>query len=253
MRWFCLLSVFLLACDEDKLVLPPASHAGVDRDDDPDKRLTVELTKYGELRFRGKPITLHEFWKALVKEVQAYKEAEMRKKDYLKNGEWSSLYLLMRADRDATWQHVSWLLATCRRARIFVTQFAVKNKRNETAKILCPMNTRPPFESEDLIIPVRITRKGGKPHYRIRTGTAGDFRALKESLRKEVAEARKLADFKVVAHVYVDGNMLLKHVTEALDVIKQVGLKKINFMKLKTPALDIAKLPRLPLPKAPAK
>ena len=29
-RWFCLLSVLLLACDEDKLVLPPASHAGVE-------------------------------------------------------------------------------------------------------------------------------------------------------------------------------------------------------------------------------
>jgi len=111
--------------------LPVASMAQEDKDDDPDDRVIVTLTRDGRIYVKEKELTLEQLARHLRDADRAYRE-KLREYgrppfDEEKDGtRWSRLYVLLRADRDARWRHVRWILAELAQARFYKVQFGAR-------------------------------------------------------------------------------------------------------------------------------
>ena len=111
--------------------LPVASHCVEDNDNDKDDRLILNLTATGRLIYGTKEFTLAELAAQLAAEARAY-DRKMRKRgregyEKVKDGRrWSKLFVLLRADQDAPWQHVRWVMAELAESRVYKLQFAAR-------------------------------------------------------------------------------------------------------------------------------
>ena len=117
------------------LTLPVAPACEEDKDDDPDKRYIINLTKDGGVHYKGKRYSLTELTKVLNRLKRHYSKY----KDYGKPPNLfrlSQLYLLLRVDKDAPWRHVQWLMAVLEEQKLYRVQFGVKLKadRDYTAE-----------------------------------------------------------------------------------------------------------------------
>ena len=106
--------VLFCACEE---VLELPSSAKAERDSDPKAtdRITVELTRHGVIRLDGKAVNLNQLGEALKHKAAVHhgiKKAvgESGWEDIPGGGKASKLFLMIRADKQAPWQHVQWLL-----------------------------------------------------------------------------------------------------------------------------------------------
>ena len=111
--------------------LPVASTWVWDKANDPDDRLILNLTATGRLIYGEKEITLAGLAAQLAAEARAY-DRKMRDrggKGYYQLGDgsrWSKLFVLLRADQDAPWQHVRWVMAELAESRFYKLQFAAR-------------------------------------------------------------------------------------------------------------------------------
>jgi biopolymer transport protein ExbD len=128
---FFMLVVDLKSKDLAELTLPVASQAEQDKADDPDDRVLLNLDKYGQVHWKGKAITLDELGTILSNMRDRYeiKLKNMGKSPYDEipgGGKASKLYVLLRADKDAPWQHVQWLMTVMAEQKLYKLQFATK-------------------------------------------------------------------------------------------------------------------------------
>ena len=113
------------------LNLPVAASADEDRDDDPDDRLVFSLTATGTIIFGEQELSLAGVAERLETAKARCREKLRRlgKEECVEGADgarWSRLYVLVRADRDAAWRHVRWILAELAQARIYRIQFGVR-------------------------------------------------------------------------------------------------------------------------------
>lgn len=133
---FNLLIFFMVITDLSQkdladLTLPLAVRAAEDKDDDPDDRIIINIDKYGQLLFKDVARSLDELGTILSEAKRVY---NLQQKAKGKSGtekvaggaEASSLYVLLRADRDTPWQHVQWVMTIMAEQKMFKLQFACK-------------------------------------------------------------------------------------------------------------------------------
>ena len=133
---FNLLIFFMVITDLSQkdlanLTLPIAHKAVQDEDNDPHDRLILNIDRFGRLLFREKARSLDEIATILseAKRVYNLRQRAKGKSGYEKvkgGAEASSLFVLLRADRDTPWQHVQWLMTVMAEEKMFKLQFATK-------------------------------------------------------------------------------------------------------------------------------
>jgi biopolymer transport protein ExbD len=132
---FFMLVVDLKTKDLAELTLPVAHMAEQDKANDPDDRVILNLDKYGQILWKSRVITLEELGTVLGNLRDRY---EIKMKNLGKSGteelpgggKASKLYVLLRADKDAPWQHVQWLMTIMAEQKLYKLQFATKQFRD---------------------------------------------------------------------------------------------------------------------------
>jgi biopolymer transport protein ExbD len=149
---FFMLCVDLKQKDLADLTLPVAHMAEQDKADDADERVILNLDKSGQILWKGKTVNLDELGTVLGNYRDRY-EIKMKAKgksgleDLPGGGKASKLYVLLRADKDAPWQHVQWLMTIMAEQKLYKLQFATKQFRDgfiseEEAKVLDAMTQK---------------------------------------------------------------------------------------------------------------
>ena len=133
---FNLLIFFIVITDLNQkdianLTLPIAHMATQDKDDDPNDRLILNIDKDGQLLYRDVPRSLDQVAAILAEKKRFYNLQQKAKGktgyETLPGGEKaSSLFVLLRADRDTPWQHVQWLMTIMAEQKLFKLQFGTK-------------------------------------------------------------------------------------------------------------------------------
>ncbi|MCZ6572131.1 MAG: hypothetical protein O7C98_03070 [Planctomycetota bacterium] len=112
---------------EAPLVMPVASTGEKDTQNDRDPRYIINLTKHGEILYKGKQYSLAELANLLNRLKRLYgKFKEFGKPPNLIKV--SELFVLLRVEKDAPWRHVQWLLAILEEQKFYKLQFGVKLK-----------------------------------------------------------------------------------------------------------------------------
>ncbi len=133
---FNLLIFFMLITDLKQkdlaeMTLPVAYMAEEDKGQEQDDRIVLNIDVYGGLMWKGKSVTLDELGTVLATSRDKY-ESKMRQlnksgmEDLPGGGQASKLFVLLRADKDAPWQHVQWLMTIMAEQRLYKLQFATK-------------------------------------------------------------------------------------------------------------------------------
>ncbi len=107
------------------LNLPVARMGRTDVDNDADARVILSLNARGQLFHERNRVTLAEFAAVLATKVRTYE----RKKGVATTSDgrrWSKLYVLVRADRNALFRHVQWIIAELREAGVYRLQFGAR-------------------------------------------------------------------------------------------------------------------------------
>ena len=109
-----------------RVTLPVAWTARQDKNDDGDDRVVVTLDAHGLLMEGESILSLAALDERLAEAVRLYaikmKRLGKSGMDRVTGGEVSSLFLLVRADRDAPWQHLQRVLLIAKRQRIYKVQ-----------------------------------------------------------------------------------------------------------------------------------
>ncbi|MGH7162250.1 MAG: ExbD/TolR family protein [Planctomycetota bacterium] len=133
---FNLVIFFMLITDVQQkdlaaVTLPLAHMALEDKNDDPDDRVILNVDSNGQLLLKGVPVTLDklgqelDFARRLY--VQNQKARGLDGMEKLEGGaEASKLFVLLRADKDAPWQHVQWIMTIMAEQKLYKLQFATK-------------------------------------------------------------------------------------------------------------------------------
>lgn len=127
---FLLLIFFMVVTDLTQqdladLTLPLAISSQEDKGDDKDDRYVVNVTKNGEIKYKGKPFTLEQLTGILNRLKRVYGK-------YTDFGtpsnpvKASELFILLRADKDTPWQHVQWIMTIMAEEKLYKLQFGVK-------------------------------------------------------------------------------------------------------------------------------
>ncbi len=133
---FNLLIFFMLITDLKQkdlaeMTLPVAYMAEEDRGQEEDDRVVLNIDVYGGLMWKGKDVNLDELGTVLGTARDKY-ELKMRQagksgtEQLPGGGTASKLYVLLRADKDAPWQHVQWLMTVMAEQKLYKLQFATK-------------------------------------------------------------------------------------------------------------------------------
>lgn len=149
---FFMLITDLKTKDLAEMTLPVAYMAEEDKNQETDDRVILNIDKYGGLMWKGKQVNLDELGTVLGTARDRY-ELKMRQKgesgieDLPGGGKASKLYVLLRADKDAPWQHVQWLMTIMAEQKLYKLQFATKKFKDgfispEEAAILDALDQR---------------------------------------------------------------------------------------------------------------
>jgi biopolymer transport protein ExbD len=133
---FNLLIFFMLITDLKQkdlaeMTLPVAYMAEEDKNQETDDRVVLNVDVYGGLMWKGKNVSMDELGTVLATARDKY-ELKMRQEgksgleDLPGGGKASKLYVLLRADKDAPWQHVQWLMTIMSEQKLYKLQFATK-------------------------------------------------------------------------------------------------------------------------------
>jgi biopolymer transport protein ExbD len=128
---FFMLITELKQKDLAELTLPPAYMAEADKGGENDDRIILNIDNRGGLLWKGNRVTLDEMGTILQSARDRY-DIKMKQKgltgleDIGGGRKASKLFVLLRADKDAPWQHVQWLMTIMAEQRIYKLQFATK-------------------------------------------------------------------------------------------------------------------------------
>jgi biopolymer transport protein ExbD len=133
---FNLLIFFMLITDLKQkdlaeMTLPVAYMAEEDKNQEDDDRVVLNVDVYGGLMWKGKNVSMDELGTVLSTARDKY-ELKMRQlgksgtEELPGGGKASKLYVLLRADKDAPWQHVQWLMTIMAEQKLYKLQFATK-------------------------------------------------------------------------------------------------------------------------------
>lgn len=128
---FFMLITDLKTKDLAEMTLPVAYMAEEDKNQETDDRVILNIDRYGGLMWKGKAVNLDELGTVLSTSRDKY-ELKMRQagksgmEDLPGGGRASKLYVLLRADKDAPWQHVQWLMTIMAEQKLYKLQFATK-------------------------------------------------------------------------------------------------------------------------------
>jgi biopolymer transport protein ExbD len=128
---FFMLITDLKTKDLAEMTLPVAYMAEDDKGQETDDRVVLNIDVYGGLMWKGKPVNMDELGTVLSSardkyELKMRQEGKSGMEDLPGGGKASKLYVLLRADKDAPWQHVQWLMTIMSEQRLYKLQFATK-------------------------------------------------------------------------------------------------------------------------------
>jgi biopolymer transport protein ExbD len=251
--------------------LPVASMCEEDRDDDPDDRVIINLTATGRLILRMKEITLAGLATQLREAAQVY-DRKMRAKGmggYEEGPDgrrWSKLYVLLRADKDAPWQHARWVVAELAESRFYKLQLGVRKTAGREytqaeaerrwaareiywppptleGKLQCFLSTAP-SEPEENYIDVRLA----DPPARFRFGakTTESPEALAGWLRGAYLPR---AGPRTVGRIFAGPRTPFGEIVAAVNCFNLAGMVKVDFASVKRAPDDVRRAKRLPRPR----
>ena len=133
---FNLLIFFMLITDLKQkdlaeMTLPVAYMAEEDKNQETDDRVVLNVDVYGSLMWKGKNVSMDELGTVLATardkyELKMRQEGKTGTEELPGGGKASKLYVLLRADKDAPWQHVQWLMTIMAEQKLYKLQFATK-------------------------------------------------------------------------------------------------------------------------------
>jgi biopolymer transport protein ExbD len=128
---FFMLITDLKTKDLAEMTLPVAYMAEEDKNQEKDDRVILNIDKYGGLMWKGKAVNLDELGTVLSTSRDKYQlKMKQQNKEGMEDlpggGKASKLYVLLRADKDAPWQHVQWLMTIMAEQKLYKLQFATK-------------------------------------------------------------------------------------------------------------------------------
>lgn len=262
--------------DAPSLALPLAPAGIEDRDDDPDDRVILNLDRHGQILYKSRRITLDELSTVLDKASRLY-DLKMRAADKSGRDEegWSRLFVLLRGDRDAPWQHVQWMLAVLREQRFSKIQLAVMRVADvrytaEEARTLGaergPRQPPPDGVLEWKLpcpLPKQALSSARAASIRPVRETLGDWGEHRVPVPTEVAygvDGRETADVRGLAGLVAEGDAVLldplpnvpwKFVVAAVNALRAGGAAEIDFAPGPPPSEPQRRLELLPYPGHP--
>lgn len=132
---FFMLITDLKTKDLAEMTLPVAYMAEEDKGQEQDDRIILNVDKYGQVSWKSQNKTLDELGSILSTARDRYnmkmqQEGKSGLEDLPGGGKASKLYVLLRADKDAPWQHVQWLMTIMAEQKLYKLQFATKKFRD---------------------------------------------------------------------------------------------------------------------------
>jgi len=253
--------------------LPVSYQAVRDKANDEDDRVIVDLTASGRLIrvVDGEPedITLAELGEQLVTLAGVY-ESKMAARGgtgthvAADGTRWSELFVLLRADQDASWQHVRWVMAELLAARFYKLQFGVRLRPGED---LTPMEAERKWAGRDICYPpiafeaklavflptrpdpldanfMDVAVEGTPAHYTFGAKTTEDAETLTAWF--DTWEENQDPDPKIFARLRADPRCSLAGAIAAVNSFKSVGIEKVTFLDIELAPDEIRKARRLP-------
>ncbi len=226
------------------LNLPIASMGEEDRDNDRDDRLIVSLSAKGTLFHLQDEITLAELEVLLTVAAQSYdtKMHAAGKQGFeqtLDGKRWSKLFVLLRADQDAPFQQVQWVLAELRHAGFYKLQFGVRvNKtRDRTQRELdrarAAWEVSCPVESLEGKLQCMLSTVGTEPNANYIdvsvTGAPDQAHLTKSVLQKK----RSVGSKKQIGRVHAEPQARFAHVVETVNAINAAGITRVDLTESK--------------------
>ena len=245
--------------DLTPLTLPIVSMAADDKNDDHDDRLIINLDKKGRLLWKGDPISLNDMRKNLsnCKRLYDFKQKRKGKSAYEVAGgqEWSSLFVLLRADKETPWLHVKWILSLLEAERFFKVQFAVSKfadlswSESDVVALGLIRHDEVPWTYETLDAKLQCFIPTAKPRpdtifVDVDIETV-DLKTVGTEIDKQWKEARG-RERPVIGRILAPDNTPFKRVVACLNVFKRVGLQEVDFVGVEGAPREVWDLPALP-------
>ena len=176
---------------------------------------------------------------------------------------WSRLYVLLRVDREAAWEHVRWLLAELSERGFYKVQFAARLESlpeysqvelerqwagrdiygpvgSLDRKVQCFQATSD--EADAVHVAVRI--HGSPASYEFGDRSTRNPAELASWLRETARESHR----KTLGLVVADGHTCFGEVMAAINSFSAAGLEKIDFAGVEQAPAGVYRMPRLPRP-----
>ncbi len=254
--------------------LPVASTSVQDKDNDYDDRVILNLTATGRLILlvdhEPTDVTLAEFGAHLAATAQAYgPKMSARERTAFETASdgsrWSKLFVLLRADQDASWQHVRWVMAELSAARIYRLQFGT---RIYAGPDLTPAQAERRWAAREIFFPppmlvgkfscylatrkyppdtsfVEVSVSGSPAQYTLGSDLTADADVLFGWVQAAEKALREDA-FDVLCQIRAPSHTRFGAVVEALNAFHRVGIMKIDFPGLELAPEAVRNARRLP-------
>ena len=265
-----LLTPFLLlvACEDEVLETPKSATAPRDLDDLGDDRVTVELTRYGLIRSGGKVVNLDQFAEALHEAAIAY-DVKMKAKG--KSG-WESIpgaggfrasrmNLVIRADKEAPWQHIQWLLTAAARQRYYKIYYGATRDDGKPGRVKAFLPTDKALGGQQpIVVSVHLIVRKEEPRVwagqQINAPTEFRFRHGKRESKDIKAVTRWVDEAKktIAPNGNFRGEIKAGHkvpfrlIVGALERIHAAGMQRVDFFGTQIAHEKLRKKMRLPYP-----
>jgi biopolymer transport protein ExbD len=267
----------------------PVAHTALpDKNDDPDGRLIFELTRNGEIRYGGKTLSLKDLSATLNQQTQAYNE-RMEKEGrsgyelVSGGGQASRLFVLLRADGDAVWQHVQWFMTILAENRIYKLQFATRPAdapaggrprlhSKLTAHVPVDMAIEPIEDQvyQEIYVSVHIVARKEKQakwgpagrqanvsmptsfRYRFGEKESSDVRTVSHfvvAAQEAMANMDDDEEFTIKGQIKCGHKVPFKYVVAVLDRFHRAKLKNVDFFGMVIPSAAVRTAASLPYPK----
>jgi len=259
--------------DLSGVTLPLSREAVPDRDDDPEDRLIVNLTAGGEILWKGRRVSLDELKSILDTQAKYYdakRAAEGATGWERFDGAVTAtkLFALLRADREACWMHVAWVMQVLAESRYYKLQLAARHIADlrETPEQAAALgvewrSTLPPRRSWQsklpLFLPIDLPiRKETDPESTLQLSLERDaegnprFSGVDWSAGNLVTLDTRLGENPrpELAVIRVAPDVGLQAVVTLIDAVKRTGCDRFRFLEGPEPSPDDRRAARLPAP-----
>jgi biopolymer transport protein ExbD len=251
--------------------LPVAYQSEQDTDDDPDDRVIITLTSTGRLFVKTRELSLLDLSRELREAAEAY-ETKMNARgkvgfDEFGGQPWSKLFVLLRADQEAPWEHVRWVMAELHESAFYRLQFGARKRPGRDrsveeaerrwaaweihglfytleGKLQCFLPTGP-SSAPTRYIDVELV--GFPPRFRMEDRETGDPETLAQWIGS--AYPRDLMGVRVLGRITAEPRARFGNAVRALNAFAMKGLQKVDFAGVELAPADVRRMARLPSPR----